>query len=105
MWKVSKRVILRRFLARLKPLWRIREIFDWYYETCDLCGSDYRLAIHIKERIWIKVNGRSEGTLCMDCFIKTAQKKNVQLTLNDFVHVWVFDPKGKQIHLWRDANA
>jgi hypothetical protein len=87
-------IIFNRFIARLKHVFRFSEIISWEYETCGMCGMDYRLAIGIEDSKWITVNGKSGGCLCLNCFLKMAEKKNITIDYDDFIHLWVFNPHG-----------
>lgn len=95
MIRSSLKIKIRRFIIRLKHAFRFKEIVKWEYETCDKCGIDYRLSCAIKDSVWVKVNNRKEGCLCINCFLKIAQEKKVGVKREDILWLWVFDPEDK----------
>jgi len=99
--KLSFHTIFKRFWARFKHLLRFREIINWKYESCYRCGSGDRLTIDVKDNKWIEVNGRYEGCLCLDCFIKIAESKNIKIELEDFTKIWIFNPEGNSFDIFK----
>ena len=93
--KLNYLVIFKRFYARIKHLFRFSEIISWKYETCGNCGIEYRLVLGIYDKKWIEVNGRSEGCLCLTCFLKKADSKDIQIKVSDIRDLWLFNPKGE----------
>ncbi len=64
----------------------IKECFKWEYETCQKCGTAYRLLWHVKNEIWDKVTNTSNysgGCYCVDCFIKKAEKQGIEINPED----------------------
>ena len=92
-WIVVTRLFLIHFFRRLRFAFRLREIWKWEYENCYSCGSNYRLPAEIRDDIWIKVNGRSEGCLCVDCFLQIASEKGIKIKEEHFIRIWVFNPE------------
>jgi len=84
----------KRVIKRLIFLFRLKEIITWEYESCDRCGKCYRLPYRMKDNIWLAVKGEEEGLLCFDCFIQTAEEKNIVLKLEDIESLWVFQNEG-----------
>jgi len=77
-----------RIIRRIKyiPIF-LYESFKWEYETCKICGTAFRINWAVKDEIWqnvMKVDDGSGGSLCLDCFIKKAEKININLDLKDF---------------------
>ncbi len=92
------RVLIKTFLARFRYLFRFNEILS-PYEKCNRCGLDYCLCINVEDEKWIEVNGKDEGCLCIDCFLKIAKNKRIEINLDDFEQIWVFDSKGKSFDI------
>lgn len=88
------RWFLQRFFRRVRHAFRWRELWTWKYESCNRCGSTYRLPTGWYDEVWIRVNGRKEGCLCIDCFLTQAQKKRIGISIKSFERLWVFDPEG-----------
>lgn len=84
----------KRFFRRLKHLLRIHEMWTWEYESCNRCGCCYRLPAGWVDDIWLEVNGRENGCLCVDCFLTLAQAKGIDIRLDDIERLYVFSPKG-----------
>ena len=91
----NKRLFIKRFLVRLSNLLRFREMWGWEYESCNRCGSCYRLATGWLDSKWIEVNGRYGGCLCFDCFMIVSQEKHINIVREDIERLWVFDPVGE----------
>ncbi len=87
------RLFLRVFFRRLRFAFRLREIWGWEYENCGSCGSANRLTIELKDDVWVKVNGRFGGCLCVDCFLQIASSKGIRIRKEDFTWMWAFNPK------------
>ena len=92
-WIVMTRLFLIHFFRRLRFAFRLREIWKWEYENCRRCGINYRLPIGIEDSIWIKVNGRLGGCLCVNCFLILANKKGIRIEKDHFVRMGVFNPE------------
>lgn len=86
-------VFIKRFFRRLRYAFQFYEMWTWRYESCRRCGKCYRLPCGIQEEIWLKVNGKSEGCLCFDCFIILAQEKNIKFGIKNIERLSVFNPK------------
>lgn len=96
--------ILRRFIRRLQFAFDFKSLWAWGYETCSKCGMDYRLVIDIKDQTWLLVNGTDSGCLCNNCFLKIAQEKNINISLDDFNKLWVFNPNGNSFDIIKGVN-
>lgn len=81
----------RRFKNRLKACFRFREMWFWDYESCERCGSCFRVAYLVKDEIWNSVYGSSEGCLCINCFLELASKKKVLVTPDSFKWLCLFN--------------
>lgn len=87
------RVVLRRFWARLRNLCRVWEMVTWYYESCDRCGCNYRIAGNWNDAVWVAVVGSPYGCFCPECFIQMAEEKGIAVSLDD-VKLWYSKLKG-----------
>jgi len=87
-----KRLFIKRLYRRLKFAFRFKEMYTWEYESCNLCGINYRLPIGIVDKTWLAVNGKSEGCLCVNCFLQLAQEKGIEITIDDIERLYVFNP-------------
>lgn len=57
----------------------------WRGEICKFCGRDQRLAWSLKKGIWDKVMGKRENRIaCLECFLKRADEKKIQIQKTDF---------------------
>lgn len=56
----------------------------WPYEVCKICGREQRIAWSIKDEVWKKVMGNWTHVACLECFLKKADEKNVNITRTDF---------------------
>lgn len=92
-------VLIKRFKVRFKWILNFYEVMTHPYENCDECGSNYCLCINVKDDKWIKVNGKDQGCLCMDCFLRIAQEKGISITIDDFDRIWIFNPDGESIDI------
>jgi len=90
---MSTKLFLKVFFRRLRFAFRLKEIWKWEYENCRRCGINYRLPIGIEDSIWIKVNGRLGGCLCVNCFLILANKKGIRIEKDHFVRMGVFNPE------------
>jgi len=64
----------------------------WQGETCKLCKREQRIAWSVKNKVWNKiVNKRYKNkTLCLECFLKIADKKKINVNKKDFLFLgWV----------------
>jgi len=86
--KIFSKRVLRRFIHLL----RFKEMWMWEHESCNRCGSCYRLPTGWVDDKWISVNGKKGGRLCFDCFVTLAQKKCIPIDLQSIERMGVFDP-------------
>lgn len=84
------RVVFSRFWARLRHAFRLKELFLDPYESCNRCGSVYRLVGDWSDKVWIAVVGHEGGLLCPSCFVELANQKGINLTIDDVQKIWVF---------------
>ena len=87
-------LFIKRFFRRLRYCFRLEEMWKWEYESCNNCGINYRLPIGIRDDIWLKVNGKEEGCLCINCFLQIAEKKEVEIKKEYIDKLYKFNPKG-----------
>lgn len=81
---------IKRFFRRLKNCFDFKDINNWEYESCENCGSCFRIAYDIKGNIWNEVYDSGDGCLCLNCFLKKASEKNIFLTNKDFNWLCLF---------------
>ena len=89
------KIFLLRFLRRLRYAFNFKEMMLWKYESCNKCGRCFRLSTNWKDNLWIRINGKSEGTLCPECFISEAQKRGIPFDESDIESLFIFDPDKK----------
>jgi len=80
-------IFTKRLFKRIKylPLF-IHEAAIWQYETCQKCGNAFRIRWHVNDEIWQKVmnvKDDSGGSMCLDCFVKKAEKISIILKDTD----------------------
>lgn len=81
--------VRHRILARLRHLFRFREMFCNPYESCQRCGALYSVVGDWKDDVWIAVVGSENGLLCPSCFIELARLKGIAIKKSD-VKLWIF---------------
>jgi hypothetical protein len=86
------KIFFRRLKNRIKYVLEFKDIWQWEYESCELCGSCFRIAYTLKNEIWNKIYGSDNGCLCLNCLIKKAAKKNMFLDYKDFKWLCIFTP-------------
>jgi len=91
-------IFLKRIIRRIKyfPIF-LFEILKWKYESCQKCGSIFRILWNVNDDIWSKVTGSNDGgggSYCIDCFVKIAEAKNIIIESKD-IELNLFYPKGK----------
>lgn len=77
---------IKRILRRIKYVFLFRSL-SWKYESCKDCGHCFRINWSVKDEIWEKVMGVSDGgggSLCIDCFIERAEKKGIYIKDEDY---------------------
>lgn len=87
------RVFIKRFIRRIRFALRFKEMWEWQYESCEECGSNFRWCWAIKDELWSSIYGSSNGTLCPDCTIKRGLKKGIRLKDKDFEHKQIFQSR------------
>jgi len=75
------------------------ESFTYQCESCRVCGRCFRVRWSVRDDIWQKVmnvNDCGGGSLCLDCFIKRAEKVNVLMnTSKEIEYAEPFYPQWK----------
>ena len=97
-------LFVRRFCRRLRFTFRFREMWDWEYESCNRCGINYRLPIDVQNDVWIVVNGKEGGCLCVNCFLQIAEEKGFIVKKEHIHQLYVFNPKGKGFDIIRKGG-
>lgn len=93
---VGKKLFLKRFLRRLRTAFRFKEIMSWQYESCDRCGSCYRVVTGWVDDLWENICPKdytepgSGGCLCTNCAVIIAQEKGIQIEIEDVERMWLF---------------
>lgn len=85
---------LRRLKNRLKYVLDFKTIWNWEYESCERCGSCFRLAYTLKNEAWDNVYGSSNGCLCLNCFLEKGAEKNFFIAPSDFEWLALFNGDG-----------
>ncbi len=91
-WRWLFVIVPRRFFMRLRYAFRLQEIFTNEYESCDRCGRCYNVPCNMQDTVWLQINGSESGCLCLECIVELAQKKGIQLSVDDIRNLWVFSP-------------
>jgi len=85
-------LVLRRIIRRIRyfPTFLL-ESYKWEYESCERCGSAFRVIWSVDDKTWAKVMSRDDGggCVCVDCFVKIAESKGV-----------VIEPKNVKLNLF-----
>ena len=81
----------RRFNNRLKPLLKWSTIWNWEYESCERCGSCFRLAYAVKDEVWDSIYGSSGGCFCINCLVEVGEEKGVVVKPEDFEWLMLFN--------------
>jgi len=94
-----KKIVYRRIIRRIRhfPAF-IFEAMGWEYESCQRCGSAFRVMWSVDDNIWNKVTGENDGgggSYCVDCFIKIAEAKNIIIEPNN-IKLSLFYPLAKE---------
>lgn len=73
---------MRRSLTRRK---QSTIQMQWAYEICKVCGRQQRTAWAVSDDVWNKVTNRYKKVLCLECFLKKASEKQIEIKREDFV--------------------
>jgi hypothetical protein len=84
------RRLLRRFKNRLKPLFRLRELWRWEFESCERCGACFKLAYTLRDGAWNALYGSDNGCLCLNCAAEKALDQKLLITPRDFEYLSLF---------------
>jgi len=78
-------MFIKRIIRRIKFFPRfVLEAKRWEYESCQKCGSCFRIAWKVRDDIWQTVTGKNNGgSYCVDCFIKLAETKDIVIKKSD----------------------
>lgn len=87
-------VFLVRLFKRIISI-NLIKLYTWEYESCFKCGSLYRIVYYLKDDIFMKITGNDNHCYCLECILNIAEKKNIQITIDDFVRLWLFNPELK----------
>lgn len=68
-------IFARRLRRRLLHLLSFREQWEWEYESCERCGSCFRLAYDLCDDAWQHLYGSDGGCLCLSCAIVQAEER------------------------------
>ena len=77
--------LLRRLPRRIRHAFRVREMFEWEYESCERCGACFSLCYQVRDDLWVRVYGSDGGCLCLGCFLSRASKSGISVHREDFV--------------------
>ena len=93
--RVSIKRLFRRFKWILFYNWSSLTLNQYPYETCKYCGKCFHVSWNVDDKYWEKVVGVNDsggGSLCIDCFIELANKKDVCIPNSAFKYN-IFNPK------------
>ena len=94
------RLGIKRLFRHLKYLPAfIIQAFTYEFETCKKCGEAFRVRWDAKGAIWQKIMNRKDcwgGSMCLDCFVKRAEKQGIILTEDDMNYIDIFNPEVKR---------
>lgn len=65
-------------------------MYNWDYESCDQCGSCFKIAYTITDEKWNEIYGSENGCLCLNCFLEKGQFRQNFLTKKDFLWLSIF---------------
>ena len=85
---------LKRYWRRLRHVFRWEPLF-WEYESCERCGSCYRVSWWARPEAWERIIGKWDGTLCLSCFVEIAERKGFAVFHDDIENVDVFVPEDR----------
>ena len=71
----------------------------WRGEVCKRCGREQRIAWSTSDGLWRRVTNGSLKVWCLECFLKVADEKNIEVQRDDitiwgFVFSWFKGAKG-----------
>ena len=84
-------IAAKRLLRRLRHLLRFGEIWRWKNESCERCGSCFKLAYSLRDETWNAIYGNENGCYCLDCAIAVAKRRGVRITADDVTWLALFD--------------
>ena len=75
--KINKHIKRKRFDSFL----------DWPFETCKYCGNRIIPGYSVNNELWEKVVKNSNICICLPCFDRAAQKKQIEYTIDDIFFI------------------
>ena len=84
-------IVAKRLRRRLRHLLRIGEIWGWESESCEHCGSCFKIAYSLRNATWNAIYGSEDGCYCLDCVLSVAKRRGVRITADDFTWLALFD--------------
>lgn len=94
--RVAFRLLRRfflRFFRRLRHAFRWKEIWRWDFESCQRCGSCYKICVNWSDKFWWKIRGTDSGTLCPECTITISQENMITLHSDYIESMYIFNTK------------
>jgi hypothetical protein len=76
-----------RFFRRLRHTFQFKEMYNHEFESCQRCGSTYHMFYDLKDFVWYSIFGSENGCYCLDCLIKIAKSKNIEIEMEDFNYI------------------
>lgn len=83
-------VAFTRFIRRLRHAFRW-EVWSWKYESCQRCGSCFRMPGIWLDGTWNLI-ADPKATLCVDCFLVLAYEKGIRIDKEDIQRLYIFNP-------------
>ena len=68
------------------------EKYKWNGEICKLCKREQRIAWSVKDSLWNRIVDEKyrNKVLCLECFLKIADKKGINISKKDFIFLgWI----------------
>jgi len=91
------RRIFRKIKWSILGQWSDVTLKQWPYESCITCGNGFRTIWSVEDKYWHKVMGVSDsggGSLCIDCFIRKAEKLKQKIPQEAFC-IDIFYPENE----------
>ena len=85
------RTFLYRLRCRIRNCFRIRDMWQYDYESCGRCGNNFNVAYILYDKKWVEIYGNDGGCLCVDCLMDMANKKGIFLKKEDFRWLCLFN--------------
>jgi len=82
-------IVTKMDTEELKKLVNDRKGLSMHFtgEICKVCGREQRIAWSIRDDLWIKIVPPKfrNKVVCLECFLKFADEKNINVTIDDFI--------------------